>query len=210
MAQHGNERGAAGCRQDPAFPSSLNPFQRLGSGGHIPAKPNLHHIRETGFFQSCADGSHIDLLAELAFRRRCAHRHDPFAGKNIPDYLHGIDLGTDRSERAAVDAVSAMDAFIFVDAADPGLVIKDGIHGTGLPARTFLVNDGAERTGLGAHAAAFAFRRIYLHFVVTRGNGAELAGIQACFSKAEPADIRYKIILDRAVVAGSGNHGDNV
>ena len=64
--------------------------------------------------------------------------------------------------------------------------------------------------GLRTHAAGFAFRRVDVHAGVAGRDGAETACIQARLSKAETADIRDHIILDRTVITGGGNDGYHI
>ena len=210
MPQHRNERRTARSGHDSSFLPRFDPFQRLISGSHIPAQTDFHHIRKPGFFQSAADRGHTDVLAELTFRSRGAHRDDALAFTDGANDVRGKDFGTDRAERAVVDAVPAVDALAFVDPADTRFIVRYGPHGARLLAGTLLMDDSAVRAGFGAQTAGLALVQIDAHLGIAGGNCTESAGVETRLAQAKAADIRDEIILNGAVVAGGRDDGYHV
>ena len=210
MMHHRDERGAAGGCHLPAFFPCFDPFLRLPGGGHVSAEPHLDHICKTDLLKRLPDGCHADLFSELAFRSGCAHGDHTPALPDCMDDINHIDLGTDRAKGACVDTVAAVDAFILIDYAQAIFVIGDGACRTGSLAWPLTVYNGAERTGPGALSARFALVRVDLHLGIAGRDGVEAAGVQACFSEAETTAVRYHVILDRAVVTGCRNYGDDI
>ena len=92
-----------------------------------------------------------------------------------------------------MDAVSALDAFGFIDPADPVFVIGDRSGGTGLLAGTLQMGDGRIRTGLGTFAALLTFGRIDVGTVMSDGYRSEVAGIEARLAHTETAVVRYRV-----------------
>ena len=109
-----------------------------------------------------------------------------------------------------MDAVAAVDAFFLVDHAQAVLVIGDGSRRAGTLAGPFGVDDRAEGAGLRAHSAGLAFIRVDLHLRVARGDRPEPARVEAGLAQAEPAAVRDHMVLDRAVVTGRRDDGNDI
>ena len=77
-----------------------------------------------------------------------------------------MDLGTDRSERAGVNALSAADALFLIDDTYAVFIIGNRVNRARSLARTDQVGNGAIRARIGAHTAFLTFVRINLRSVV--------------------------------------------
>ena len=210
MMHHGDKSRAAGSGHLAAFFSGLDPLFCLIGCRHVASETDFDHIGKSDLFQSSLDGGHPDVVSELAFCCRSAHCDHTFAGFDGFDDIDDIDLGADRAERAGVNTMTAVDAFIFVDHAESVVIVRDGVDRAGCLAGTLTVDDGVEGAGFCAQAAGFALVGIDLHLGIARRDGAETAGVQTGFAEAETAAVRDGVILDGTVVAGGRNDGHDI
>ena len=72
------------------------------------------------------------------------------------------------------------------------------------------MNNRAKWARLRALAAGFALVRVDLHLRVAGRNGIETARVETGLPEAETAAVRDRVVLDRAVVAGGGDDGDDI
>ena len=153
-----------------------------------------------------------DVLEKMGMTDAFSSADADFNGVMRPtdDDFYQICLGCDRAERAAVDAVTALNTFCFVDLAETVFIIRDGIYRTCLLARTFQMDNRTIWAGFRTHTALFALCRVDVHSVFARMNCAEFTGVQTCLAQTESAVIRYGICRNRAVVAGRLEHLNNV
>ena len=109
-----------------------------------------------------------------------------------------------------MDAVTAVDAFFFIDHAQAVLIVGNCVDRTGSSAGSYRLNDRAKGAGFGTLAAGLAFVRIDLHLGVARGDCSEAAGVEAGFAEAETAAVCDSEVLDRTVIAGGRDDSDNI
>ena len=135
---------------------------------------------------------------------------DAFPAPDRLNHVDSIDPRTDGAEGAIMDTVAAMNAFFVVNHADAVIGISDCADRAGFLAGTLHVYNSAVGAGFGAQAAGFAFCGINMHPGIAGSDGVKTAGIQAGLPETETADVGHEVFLDRAVVAGGGDHSDYV
>ena len=133
-----------------------------------------------------------------------------FSREDGIDYRNNPCLGADCSERTAMNAFSAADAFLIVDYRDAVFIVGNCIYRTTELARPFQVGDCVVWTGVGALAALFTFCRVNMRSETPRLDCAKFTSVNTCFSNTVLAVLCNCITGNRTVLAGRADDLDDI
>ena len=122
-AHHIYESRTAGCNFLLSLFIGFAPLFRLVLGRKVAAEPDFNEFCEAQFFHGFPPAGHGDVRSELSLRSRSQHRIYVFSCVDRIDHIHDPGLGTDGSERTAVDAFAAADTFLFIYYGNAVLII---------------------------------------------------------------------------------------
>ena len=205
-----NEGRAAGAGHKALLGRNLiQIFLCFFNAGDIGADSNLYDFSEACFLKCLVNLRHSNLQTVLAYDRRCHKGDNLLALLDFTDNADDIAALVDSTEGAGVAAGTAGNTFFVVNYSLTVFTDADGTDGAGTHAGTM---DFDNRT-VGAHllaASAFdTFRFIDKGTVLNNADSLFRAVIHAFVGDAVTAHIGNVISINRALVAGCGEHVDN-